>query len=100
MANGLPKTSYVKMVDVWLIFNLIIPFVEVNKREEETGELLTRILCVQVLLQTHIEYLRGKIEDSQTINHHGKKLEIEDGKVVGISQVGGDEPVEVAPVEK
>ena len=58
------------------------------------------IFCLQVLLQTHIEYLRGKIEDSQTINHHGKKLEIEAGKVVGISQVGGDEPVEVASVEK
>ena len=84
------------MVDVWLIFNLIIPFVEVNNRELD----FFLIFCLQVLLQTHIEYLRGKIEDSQTINHHGKKLEIEAGKVVGISQVGGDEPVEVASVEK
>ena len=29
MANGLPKTSYVKMIDIWLIFNLIVPFLEV-----------------------------------------------------------------------
>jgi hypothetical protein len=29
VANGLPKTSYVKMIDIWLIFNLIVPFLEV-----------------------------------------------------------------------
>ena len=23
-------TSYVKMIDVWLLFNLVVPFVEVN----------------------------------------------------------------------
>ena len=28
-SNELPKTSYIKMIDVWLIFNLLIPFVEV-----------------------------------------------------------------------
>ena len=35
VANSLPKTSYVKMVDIWLIFNLFLPFQEVqaNKRE-------------------------------------------------------------------
>ena len=25
--SDLPVTAYIKMVDVWLIFNLIIPFV-------------------------------------------------------------------------
>ena len=59
------------MVDVWLLFSLVIPFVE-------------------VLIQTRIEYLRGKIEESQTINHHGKTLEVIDGKVVGVSDVGSD----------
>ena len=29
ISNKLPSTSYIKMVDIWLIFNLIIPFVEV-----------------------------------------------------------------------
>ena len=29
VSNQLPNTSYIKMVDVWLIFNLILPFVEV-----------------------------------------------------------------------
>ena len=26
VSNSLPKTSYIKMVDVWLLFNLIYPF--------------------------------------------------------------------------
>ena len=30
----------------------------------------------QVLLQTYIEYLRGKTEETKEINHHGKKIEI------------------------
>ena len=29
VANSLPKTSYLKMMDYWLIFNLILPFLEV-----------------------------------------------------------------------
>ena len=53
----------------------------------------------QVLIQTRIEYLRGKIEENQTINHHGKKLEVEGGKVVSVSGVGGEQPDDVTPVE-
>ena len=30
VSQNLPKTSYIKMVDVWLIFNLMIPFFEVT----------------------------------------------------------------------
>jgi hypothetical protein len=29
ISNSLPKTSYIKMIDIWLIFNLFIPFCEV-----------------------------------------------------------------------
>ena len=29
VSNALPKTSYVKMIDIWLLFNLTIPFAEV-----------------------------------------------------------------------
>ena len=29
VSENLPKTSYIKMVDIWLIFNLLIPFFEV-----------------------------------------------------------------------
>lgn len=29
VSDSLPKTSYIKMVDVWLITSLLIPFFEV-----------------------------------------------------------------------
>ena len=29
ISNALPRTSYVKLIDIYLIFNLIIPFVEI-----------------------------------------------------------------------
>ena len=29
VSNQLPNTSYIKMIDVWLIFNLVLPFSEV-----------------------------------------------------------------------
>ena len=29
VSNNMPKTSYVKMIDIWLIFNLLLPFIEV-----------------------------------------------------------------------
>ena len=31
VSDSLPKTSYIKMVDVWLITSLLIPFFEVKK---------------------------------------------------------------------
>ena len=30
-----------------------------------------------MLLQTYIEYLRGLVEQSKTINHHGKETNVE-----------------------
>ena len=29
VSNALPRTSYVKLIDIYLIFNLIIPFLEI-----------------------------------------------------------------------
>ena len=29
ISNSLPRTSYVKLIDIWLIFNLMIPFMEI-----------------------------------------------------------------------
>ena len=29
VSENLPKTSYIKMIDVWLVFVLIVPFLEV-----------------------------------------------------------------------
>ena len=40
ISNNLPPTAYVKMIDYWLIFNLLKPFVD-------------------IIVQTYIETLRG-----------------------------------------
>ena len=66
------------MIDIWLIFNLIVPFLEVLNIILQTY--LTRNLF-QVLLQTFIEHLRGKVEEKKEINHHGKTIEIGETKV-------------------
>ena len=29
VGESMPETSYIKMVEIWLIFNLIIPFLDV-----------------------------------------------------------------------
>ena len=34
VSMSLPKTSYVKMVDVWLLFTLLIPFLEVGQESK------------------------------------------------------------------
>ena len=49
VSNSLPKTAYIKMMDIWLIFNLFIPFAE-------------------VLLHTYIDSLHNE----EVINHHGQ----------------------------
>ena len=35
VSMSLPKTSYVKMVDVWLLLTLLIPFLEVGLNPKE-----------------------------------------------------------------
>ena len=55
VSNNLPKTSYMKMVDVWLLFNLLLPF-------------------IIVLLHTYMDTLRN--DDEREINHHGKSIQV------------------------
>lgn len=55
ISNNLPKTSYMKMVDVWLLFNLLYPF-------------------IVVLIHTYMDTLRN--DDDREINHHGKSIQI------------------------
>ena len=57
VSNNLPKTAYIKMIDVWLISNLIKPFLD-------------------IILQTYIDHLR---EDSnREINHHGEARKVDE----------------------
>ena len=54
VSNSLPKTSYMKMVDAWLLFNLFYPF-------------------IVVLLHTYMDTLRrdeGKEKNNHEENHH------------------------------
>ena len=66
VSNNLPKTAYVKMIDIWLLFNLFKPFVD-------------------ILLQTYIETLRN--EEKRDINHHGKTISV--GSKVSPAQPDG-----------
>merc|ERR1711915_500713 len=47
-----------EMIDIWLLFNLTVPFVE-------------------VFLQTYIEHIRGNLEDKKEMNHHGKTVVVD-----------------------
>ena len=68
VSNNLPKTSYVKMIDIWLIFNLLLPFIE-------------------VLVHTYMDSLRfesspsfvenlPRNDEDREINHHGRPVEV------------------------
>ena len=50
----LPPTSYVRMVDIWLIFGQLIPFLE-------------------VALLTMMEYYN----ETEAVNHHGQARQIQ-----------------------
>ena len=66
VSNNLPKTSYIKMVDIWLIFNLLLPFME-------------------VLVHTYMDLLRN--DEEREINHHGSSVKPVDGNDVVITNV-------------
>ena len=71
VSNNLPTTSYMKMVDVWLLFNLVLPF-------------------IVVLLHTYMDTLRN--DDEREINHHGKAIAIDDkedteGNTIKVNEV-------------
>ena len=66
VSNNLPNTAYVKMIDVWLIFNLMMPF-------------------MLVLLHTYMDSLRtdsSQEGEGRTINHHGKAVTVGEENVI------------------
>ena len=77
VSQNLPKTSYIKMVDVWLIFNLMIPFFW-GSDNFVYPELQ---LSLQVILHTYIDSMRS--DDNREVNHHGAP------RVVGGRYQGG-----------
>merc|ERR550517_298606 len=76
VSNNLPKTAYIKMIDIWLLFNLIKPFND-------------------ILVTTYMDYL--KVDDEREINHHGVP------RAVGADETGdsggrSDGVLQVVPV--
>ena len=64
VSNNLPTTAYVKMIDIWLIFNLLMPF-------------------LLVLLHTYMDCLRTDSSaegEGRSINHHGKAFVVDSDK--------------------
>ena len=70
VSNNLPQTAYIKMIDIWLLFNLIKPFND-------------------ILVTTYMDSL--KVDDEREINHHGVTRTVSDddngGPTVGILHV-------------
>ena len=60
VSNSLPKTSYMKMMDVWLLFNLLYPF-------------------VVVLIHTRMDTLRDNEDEEEVAN---SSTVVEDGKSI------------------
>ena len=57
VSGSLPKTAYIKLVDVWLIFSQLVPWVE-------------------VLLHTAIDMLREEDGEGREVNHHGRSITV------------------------
>ena len=68
VSNNLPKTSYMKMVDVWLLFNLLYPF-------------------TVVLIHTYMDTLRN--DEDREINHHGKTVNVNGEPEENMQEEGG-----------
>ena len=67
VSNSLPRTSYVKLIDVWLIFNLLVPFID-------------------VLLHTIIDIIRNNydptIDESTFVARSSAKISPEGAKIM------------------
>merc|ERR1712142_774482 len=61
--QSLPATSYIKMIDIWLIFNLIVPF-------------------VYMIIHTYMDTLRAESSDNSTTSNHSSLHEREIGPSV------------------
>ena len=68
VAQSLPPTAYVKMIDIWLIFAQMVPFLEV---------------LLHSWMDTH------RIDEDREINHHGSTIKVEDSSdMVGLHNRG------------
>ena len=78
VSDNLPKTAYIKMIDIWLLFNLIKPFND-------------------ILMTTYMDYL--KVDDDREINHHGVARDVSNEHKGG-SDDGHGGKIQVAPISR
>ena len=60
VSQSLPPTAYIKLIDIWLIFAQMIPFLE-------------------VLLHSWMDSHR--VDEDREINHHGSAVKVENDSV-------------------
>ena len=68
----LPVTSYIRSVDIWLIFGQLIPFIMVINYLYKKCEYLTKFVFIKVVLFT----IRELFNENDFINHHGPKISV------------------------
>ena len=73
VSGNLPKTAYIKMIDIWLIVVLCVPFFE-------------------TILHTIIDSLRE--EEDIVVNHHGGTMQVKNN-----TKKGPDSVTRVSPME-
>ncbi len=90
--NSLPHTANIKMMDVWLIFCLTIPFLEVMLQvvilffiyiyciPQKSGKIFSTSIILNVF-QTYLEHLRdSRPMEAKLVNHHGQVSVVRKGK--------------------
>ena len=88
VSNSLPKTAYIKMVDLWLIFSQLIPFFELILHTY-MQTLREKYICAYIVQILYI--LRDDDLEGMEINHQGTKLAVKESdkqtnrnKVIGM----------------
>ncbi len=64
VSNNLPITAYIKMIDIWLLFNLVKPFND-------------------ILVQTYMDHL--KQDKDREVNHHGATRTVDGDEVIKVA---------------
>ena len=79
--DGLPPTSAIKMIDIWLIMCQLVPFCEV-------------VLLTAIEYNSDGEQEGAKGEKTKTINHHGvmRVVQLEDESREGNEGAGNEKP--------
>ena len=72
VSDSLPRTSYVKLIDFWLIFNLLVPFIDILLHTVIDA---LRTYCSHDISSVKV-HPRGKERDARKNNNGPKLLKI------------------------